>query len=57
MKASLLLDANLSWRSVAVLKNHFGDCVHVDNTGLPYPAKDLEIWDYAQERGMVLEVI
>ena len=54
MKASLLLDANVSWRSAAVLKDHFDDCVHVDGTGLPYPAKDLEIWGYAKEREMVI---
>ena len=54
MKTSLLLDANVSWRSVAVLKSHFDDCVHVDDTGLQCPAKDLEIWDYAQEREMVI---
>jgi predicted nuclease of predicted toxin-antitoxin system len=54
MQISLLLDANLSWRSVAVLKNHYGDCIHVDNTGLSHPAKDMEIWDYAQKREMLI---
>jgi predicted nuclease of predicted toxin-antitoxin system len=27
----LLLDANLSWRLISVLKEHFGECVHVDD--------------------------
>ena len=42
MQILLLLDANLSWRSVAVLKIHFDDCLHVDDTELPIPAKDIE---------------
>ena len=54
MQISLLLDANLSWRSVSVLKNHFDDCIHVDNTGLSSPAKDTEIWDYAKKREMLI---
>ena len=54
MNASLLLDANVSWRSATVLKNHFGDCVHVDGTGLSCPAKDWEIWDYAKEQELVI---
>jgi hypothetical protein len=43
MQVILLLDANLSWRSVAVLKNHYDNCLHVDNIGLPIPAKDTKI--------------
>jgi len=54
MQISLLLDANLSWRSVAVLKNYYDDCIHVDNSGLTYPAKDMEIWDYAQKRKLLI---
>jgi len=54
MQAMLLLDANLSWRSVAVLKKHYNDCLHVDDTPLPFPAKDIEIWDYARKKGMVI---
>ena len=54
MKTSLLLDANISWRSVAVLKNHYDDCVHVENTGLSSPAKDSEIWNHARSRGMLI---
>jgi len=36
----LLLDANLSWRMIAVLKQHFDDCFHVDNISITVPAKD-----------------
>ena len=54
MQISLLLDANLSWRSVSVLKNHFDDCIHVDNTGLANPAKDIEIWNYAKKRELLI---
>jgi len=54
MQISLLLDANLSWRSVAILKNYYDNCIHVDNTGLLSPAKDIEIWSYAQKRGMLI---
>ena len=54
MHISLLIDANLSWRSVTVLKNHYDDCVHVDDTGLSYPAKDMEIWSYAKKHEMLI---
>jgi predicted nuclease of predicted toxin-antitoxin system len=47
----LLLDANLSWRLVPTLTKHFGECVHVNQTALPRPAPDIQIWDYAKENG------
>jgi len=47
----LLLDANLSWRLAPVLTEHFGECIHVNKTELPKPAKDAEIWDYAAKNG------
>ncbi len=43
MNLRLLLDANLSWRSVPVLKEFFDDCFHVDDIGLKVPAKDKKI--------------
>jgi len=43
----LLLDANISWRLSSVLSEHFGECIHVNKTELPKPAKDIEIWNYA----------
>ena len=45
----LLLDANLSWRLISILKKTFGDCTHVNNTPLSHPAKDSEIWHFAKE--------
>ena len=37
----LLLDANVSWRLISILKEHFGECVHVDDIPeLEFPAKD-----------------
>jgi predicted nuclease of predicted toxin-antitoxin system len=54
MNLELLLDANLSWRSVSVLKNEFDDCSHVDNIDLKVPAKDWDIWDYAKAHGLVI---
>jgi predicted nuclease of predicted toxin-antitoxin system len=54
MPILLLLDANLSWRSVAILKIYFDACIHVDDIGLPIPAKDTEIWNYAQKHGMLI---
>jgi predicted nuclease of predicted toxin-antitoxin system len=50
----LLLDANISWRIVSVLKQHFEDCFHVDNIGLPVPAKDVEIWEYAKKNDLII---
>ena len=51
----LLLDANVSWRLVPILKEHFGECVHVDDiSGLECPAKDTKIWQYAKDNGYIV---
>ena len=50
----LLLDANLSWRLTTVLSDHFGECIHVNKTELPIPAKDTEIWNYAAVNGYTI---
>ena len=48
----LLLDANISWRLVSILREHFGECVHVDNiTELAVSEKDSKIWRYAKDNG------
>lgn len=52
--AALLLDANLSWRSVEIFKEHYDNCVHVDHIGLNIPAKDREIWDYAKDNQFII---
>ncbi|MDR1719512.1 MAG: DUF5615 family PIN-like protein [Dysgonamonadaceae bacterium] len=54
MQLRLLLDANLSWRSAAVLKQHFDDCLHVDYIGMQTPVKDTEIWDYAKANNLFI---
>jgi predicted nuclease of predicted toxin-antitoxin system len=50
----LLLDANISWRLTTVLSQHFGECVHINKTELPKPAKDTEIWNYAAANGYTI---
>jgi len=50
----LLLDANLSWRLAVPLSAQFGECIHVNQTKLPKPAKDTEIWDYAAVNGYII---
>lgn len=47
----LLLDANLSYRLVKKLKEKYPNCVHVTRTGLPIPATDREIWNWAKTNG------
>ena len=48
----LLLDANISWRLVSILKEHFGECVHADSIPeLVFPAKDSKIQQYAKDNG------
>lgn len=54
MKIKLLLDANISWRSTAILKEYFDECYHVDSIGLTVPAKDIEIWDYAKKNELLI---
>ncbi len=50
----LLLDANLSWRMISILKHGFDDCFHVDNIGLAVPPSDRQIWDYAKENKLII---
>jgi predicted nuclease of predicted toxin-antitoxin system len=48
-----LLDANVSWRLVPVLKEFFGECVHADNIHeLEFPAKDTKIMK-SEEYGLL----
>jgi len=51
----LLLDANISWRLVSTLNEHFGECVHVDNIQeLESPASDINIWEYAKNNDYMI---
>ena len=47
----VLLDANISWKLVNILKPVFGECAHVDLIGLVVPAEDIDIWNYALHNG------
>lgn len=47
----LLIDANISWRLLKQISVHFPGSVHVDDTSLKKPARDIEIWDYALQNG------
>ena len=37
-----------------MLCGHFGECAHVNKTGLSVPATDSEIWDYATRNGFII---
>ncbi len=50
----LLLDANISWRLVKILKGEFEDLVHASELSLSTPAKDHEIWNYALKNGFAI---
>lgn len=45
----LLIDANLSWRLVNLLKNDYPEITHVATAGLPQAATDKSIWEYASQ--------
>lgn len=44
-----LIDANISYRLVRLLNNKAIESIHVSKTGLPHPAKDSQIWDFAKQ--------
>jgi predicted nuclease of predicted toxin-antitoxin system len=44
----LLIDANLSYRLSKRLSHLFEDVLHVEQTNLPIPATDIEIWLWAK---------
>jgi predicted nuclease of predicted toxin-antitoxin system len=50
----ILLDANISWKLGDILTPIFGECIHVDLIGLPVPAGDKDIWDYALNNGYII---
>jgi len=37
-----------------LLTEQFGECIHVNKTTLPKPAKDTEIWNYAAKNGYII---
>jgi predicted nuclease of predicted toxin-antitoxin system len=50
----ILLDANISWKLASVLSPIFGECAHVDLIGINVPAKDMDIWNYALNKGYII---
>jgi predicted nuclease of predicted toxin-antitoxin system len=50
----LLLDQNLSYRLLKILEPHFPNTQHVGSCGLPVPAADNEIWNYARQNGLIV---
>lgn len=50
---SLLLDANLSYRMLAELRESFPGVTHVREHGL-MTASDMEIWSFAHDRGLAI---
>ena len=50
----LLLDANLSYRLVKKLAPIVPDCLHVTRTGLPDPAEDIDIWQWARTNDYII---
>jgi predicted nuclease of predicted toxin-antitoxin system len=50
----LLLDANLSWRLTRLLEPTFPDIMHVVKTGLPVPASDTAIWNWAKANDFII---
>jgi len=51
---TLLIDANISWRLVKLLNQNNFICIHAEQTGLPVPAADLEIWGYAKTHNYII---
>lgn len=50
----LLIDANLSYRLVKKLNEHYPNCLHVTSTGLSIPASDRDIWDWARQNECII---
>jgi predicted nuclease of predicted toxin-antitoxin system len=50
----LLLDANISWRLLSLISEHFPNSVHVEKTALNKPAKDSEIWNFALQYDYII---
>ena len=50
----ILIDANLSWRLVKLLIPTFPSIIHVERTGLPIPADDAMIWEWAKANDYII---
>jgi predicted nuclease of predicted toxin-antitoxin system len=47
----MLFDNNISYRIVRKLTDVLAESLHVSRTGLPVPAEDRAIWEYARQNG------
>ncbi len=50
----LLIDANLSYRLANRVRHLFPQILHVEQTTMPNPASDIEIWEWAATNGYSL---
>lgn len=50
----LLLDANISWRTIKLIENVFSDCFHSNHIIVNQPAKDIEIWEFAKQNNFTI---
>jgi len=50
----LLLDANLSWRLIKKLEPVYGAVFYAEQVGLPDPAPDIEIWNWALDNNAII---
>ena len=50
----LLLDANLSWRLVRLLKSEFDEIAHTSDCGFKDDAPDRDIWNYAGKNDFII---
>ena len=50
----LLFDANLSFRLVKKTEEYFPQSIHVTDTELPNPAKDIDIWNWSKNNDFII---
>ena len=50
----ILIDANLSYRLSKRVGYLFEEVLHAERTGLPIPASDIDIWNWAREHDFLL---
>ena len=49
----LILDANISWRLIKKLIN-FPDSIQINQSKLPQPVSDVDIWNFAKKNIILL---
>jgi predicted nuclease of predicted toxin-antitoxin system len=51
---AFLVDANISWRLLRAIDNEFPGSIHVNQIQSVPPLTDMQIWDYAKSKGLVI---